>query len=158
MKLVKSGVLRLSLVAAVLCLAACGNLVKLSMNSDKALNTNTAGTALPVVVRVYQLSDDTAFRGAAFRDLWKKDTEVLGSSLLSFKEITMQPNSTEAISEPLNEKTKFVAGVAIFRNPDMAKWSFVEPVSDGVVAGFWHKLFPVSVSLHLSQNRLEVND
>lgn len=143
-------------VVAMMSLAACGNLVKTSMKSDKELNTNSVGTALPVVVRVYQLSDDAAFRSAAFRDLWKRDTEVLGSSLLSSKEIVMQPDHKESISVPLNEGTKFVAGVAIFRNPDSSKWSFIQPVSNGAIASYWHEIFPVSISLSLSQNRIEI--
>lgn len=139
-----------------LSLVACGNMVNTSMRSERELNRNAAGTSLPVVVRVYQLSDDTAFKNAAFRDLWKRDTEILGSSLLSSKEVVMQPDFKDSVSFPLNEGTKFVAGVAIFRNPDSSKWSFVEPVSNGAIANFWHKIFPVSISLRLNQNRIEI--
>ena len=137
-----------------LVLAGCGNMVKVSAKSDRFLNNSGGDSALPVVVRVYQLSDDTAFKSAAFRDLWKRDTEVLGSSLISSKEIVMRPDSKESISVPLDEKTKFVAGFALFRNPDAVKWRFIEPVSTNFIANGWHKLFPVSISLHLGQNKI----
>lgn len=143
-------------VAVVLGLAGCGNIVKMDMRSDKDLNVAISGASLPVVVRVYQLSDSTAFKSAAFHDLWKRDAETLGASLLSSKEIIMQPDSKESISLPLNEKTKFVAVFAMFRNTNTAKWSFIQPVSDGVIASSWHKLFPVSISLRLSQNKIEI--
>ena len=143
-------------VAVVLGLAGCGNIVKMDMRSDKDLNVAISGASLPVVVRVYQLSDSTAFKSAAFHDLWKRDAETLGASLLSSKEIIMQPDSKESISLPLNEKTKFVAVFAMFRNTNTAKWSFIQPVSDGVIASSWHKLFPVSISLRLTQNKIEI--
>ena len=143
---------------AVLLLAGCGNLVKVGVQSDKDLNTVGSGSSLPVVVRVYQLSDDAAFKSAAFRDLWKKDAEILGPALLSVKEFTMKPDSKEQLSFPLDAKTKFVAGFAVFRNPDAAKWRFVQPVSDGIVASNWHKYFSVSISLRLSKNKIELEN
>lgn len=139
-------------------LAGCGNMVRMDVRSAKDLNNAGAGSPLPVVVRVYQLSDDAAFKSAGFRDLWKHDAETLGPAMLSSKEVVMQPDSREKISVPLNEKTKFVAGLAIFRNPDAAKWSFVQPVSDNFIASAWHKMFSVGVSLRLSQNKIEIDN
>lgn len=141
---------------ALLALSGCGNMVKMDVKSDKDLNSVATGSPLPVVVRIYQLSDDAAFKSAGFRDMWKRDAEILGSALLSSKEIVMQADSKEKITLPLNEKTKFVAGFAIFRNPDTAKWSFVQPVSDGFFASNWHKLFSVGISLRLSQSKIEI--
>ena len=145
-------------VAVLLSIAGCGNLVKVGVKSDKNLNTVGASAPLPVVVRVYQLSDDTAFKSAGFRDLWKRDAEVLGSALLSTKEIVMQPGSSENVSFPLDAKTKFVAGIAVFRNADAAKWNFIEPVSDNFIAANWNKWFPVNISLRLSQSKIELEN
>ena len=144
-------------VAILMAMSGCGNMVKVNALSDKLLNNVGAESGLPVVVRVYQLNDDAAFNGAAFRDLWKRDAEILGSALVSSKEIVMKPDSRESISVPLDEKTKFVAGFALFRNPDAVKWRFIEPVSTNFIANGWHKLFPVSISLHLGQNKIEQN-
>jgi type VI secretion system protein VasD len=141
--------------AVFLILVGCGNVVKVDAKSDMFLNNAGTDSALPVVVRVYQLSDDAAFNSAAFRDLWKRDTEVLGSALLSSREIVMRPGSKENISVPLDERTRFVAGFAMFRNPDGVKWRFIEPVSTNFIASGWHKLFPVSISLHLGQSKIE---
>jgi type VI secretion system protein VasD len=139
----------------VLALTGCGNMVKMNIKSEKDLNSVSSTLSTPVVVRVYQLSDDVAFKSAGFRDLWKRDAEILGPALLSSKEIVMQPDTQEKIALPLNENTKFVAGFAIFRNPDASKWSFIEPVSNGFFAGYWHKLFSVGISLRLGQGKIE---
>lgn len=145
------------LVLAVLfSLAGCGNMVKVDVKSDKDLNNVGSGSPLPVVVRIYQLSEDTAFKSAGFRDLWKRDAEILGSALLSSKEIVMQPGSSQKVSFPLEGKTKFVAVFAAFRNSDAAKWNAIQAVSDNIIASSWHKLFPVSISLHLGQNKIEI--
>lgn len=153
--LVRKGMIFVYL-AALLGLVGCGNMVKMDIKSDRDLNSVATVLPLPVVVRVYQLSDDAAFKSAGFRDLWKRDADVLGNALLSSKEIVMQPDTKEKLALPLNEKTKFVAGLAIFRNPDAAKWSFIEPVSDGFFASMWHKLFSVGISLRLSQGKIEI--
>jgi type VI secretion system VasD/TssJ family lipoprotein len=142
-------------VAVLLVLDGCGSMVNVGAKSDKFLNNSGGESTLPVVVRIYQLSDDTAFKNATFRDLWKRDTEVLGSALLSSKEIIMRPDSKEKLSVPLDEKTKFVAGFALFRNPDAVKWRFIEPVSNNFIASGWHKLFPVGISLHLGKSKIE---
>ena len=143
-------------VALLLLISGCGNLVKVDMQSEKNLNSLSESSALPVVVRIYQLNDDAAFKSAGFRDMWKRDAEVLGSALLSTKEVVMQPGSTGELSLTLESKTKFVAGIAIFRNGEAARWNFILPVSDNIVANYWHKLFPVNISLRLSQSKIEV--
>lgn len=146
------------MMVVVLLSAGCGNMVKVGVKSDNDLNIVGSGNALPVVVRVYQLSDDVGFKNAAFRDLWKKDAEALGPALLSVKEVTLQPESKEKITFALDPKTKFVAGFAIFRNPHAAKWKFIEPVSDGFFAGYWHNFFSVGISLRLSKNTIELDN
>jgi len=143
-------------VVLLLSIAGCGNLVKVDMLSEKNLNSLSESSALPVVVRIYQLNDDAAFKSAGFRDMWKRDAEVLGGALLSTKEVVMQPGTTGEMSFPLDGKTKFIAGIAIFRNGEAARWNFILPVSDNIVASYWHKLFPVSFSLRLSQSKIEV--
>ena len=143
---------------ALLALAGCGNMVKVDLKSENNLNIVGSGSPLPVVVRIYQLNDDTAFNSAGFRDLWKRDAETLGPALLFSKEIVMQPNSKENVSFPLNEKTKFIAGFAVFRNPDAAKWSFKQSVSDGIIGSTIHKALAVSVSLRLHNNKIEIDN
>lgn len=137
-------------------LGGCANTVKVQLQSESDLNAGSSAAPLPVVVRIYLLNDDAAFKNADFRDLWKRDTEVLGKSLLASKEIVMQPNAKERIELPHREDARFIAGIAIFRNPSSSRWSFIDSMSGNFVSRNWNKWFSVSVSVRLTQNRIEL--
>lgn len=141
-----------------LALTACSSSVKVGLSAGEDLNTASGSTPLPVVVRVYQLADDSAFKHASFHDLWKREQTTLGPSLLGVKEVVMQPNSEDKIEMPLDEKAKFVAGIALFRNPNTSKWRFIKRVSDNFVARNWHKAVSVGVDVRLNQNQIEIAD
>jgi type VI secretion system VasD/TssJ family lipoprotein len=143
--------------AVFLALAGCGNAVHVRLASDKDLNSSSTEAPLAVVVRVYVLGDDQAFKNADFRDLWKRDKEVLGSSMLATKEIVMTPGSEDKVELPYSEAAKYVAGIAIFRNPGTARWRFIDDISTNMVARYWHKMFAVSTSVRLTQNRIQLN-
>eukprot|EP00389_Voromonas_pontica_P009903 GDKH01015045.1.p1 GENE.GDKH01015045.1~~GDKH01015045.1.p1 ORF type:complete len:73 (+),score=0.63 GDKH01015045.1:18-236(+) len=48
--------------------------VELDITATDNLNLNQFDEALPVVLRVYQLSDIQSFKTATFEELWKSET------------------------------------------------------------------------------------
>ncbi len=138
-------------------LSGCAGLVRLDVESTTDLNS-VSGTPLPVVVRIYSLEDDNAFNNADFYALWKKDEEVLARSLILKKEVVIQPDTTERIEFPYDSKMRFIAGVAIFRNPSKSQWRFIEAIPNNVISNAWQQVFSASFGLRLSQNKIEVVD
>lgn len=55
------------------------------------LNPNAEGRPSPVFLRIYQLTEKTAFTSAAYDDLADRDTEVLGTSLITRDELELCP-------------------------------------------------------------------
>jgi type VI secretion system protein VasD len=145
--------LRLFVILAGLVLTACGShKVNVDISSTANLNVNRYNEALPVVVRIYQLTDAQAFNNASFEDLWKKDALTLGSSLLTKEELTLQPSSKETISFEKHEAAQYVGLFAMFRNRDDNKWRIVKQLSDGYFS------FSTQMNVLVTSNTVEFAD
>lgn len=92
------------------------------------VNPSPSGEPSPIVLRLYQLSAETAFVNASFRDLWENDEATLGPTLLGKVEIYLEPGGVERIKANLIEGTTIVAFVAGFRQFDKAKWRAMLPM------------------------------
>ncbi|HWK67650.1 MAG TPA: type VI secretion system lipoprotein TssJ [Rhizobiaceae bacterium] len=86
------------------------------------VNPSPSGLPSPIIVRLYQLSGETAFANASFRQLWEEDDATLGPTLLGKTEMYLDPGGIERIKANLIEGTTIVAVVAGFRQFESAKW------------------------------------
>lgn len=108
--------------------------VKLQLDSANRLNMNEYNKSLPVILKVYQLSDPAPLKEASFSELWKQDDDVLGGSLISKQEYTVLPNSSLEISIPKDKKTSHIGLFASFRKPDGDSWRVIKPAKSGFFA------------------------
>jgi len=122
--------------------------VIIKLKSSENLNPDSEMHSLPVIVQIYQLTDLDKFEQASFNDLWKKDSEILGGSLLSRKEFTILPNSETQIKLLKDSKTKYIAFLALFRNPENNDWRSSKKISVGIS--------PRTINIFLRSNILEV--
>ncbi|RQR67604.1 type VI secretion system lipoprotein TssJ [Burkholderia sp. Bp9126] len=125
-------------VAAVLLLSGCGawqsvsdassnayravffkqvKVLNVDLMARAALNPDDAGRATSVAVRVYQLKDRKMFDGASYDDLLKNDKNVLAQDLQADVSTTVNPGASASLSQPMQRDTKYVAIVALYRNP-----------------------------------------
>jgi type VI secretion system protein VasD len=125
--------LRLSLTGALLLLlAACsGPQVRVDLSSTANLNMSDEGNALPVVVRVYQLSDARNFTNATFEAMWKQDVQSLGDAALTREEMVLNPGTTQELELRRNPQAEYVGVVAIFRAPEDEGWRAIKPLPTG---------------------------
>jgi type VI secretion system protein VasD len=102
---------------------------KASMTLAASADTNPDGTgrASPVVVRVYQLKTDAAFKGAEFFALFDDDQKVLGQELISRDEFVLAPSEKRTIDVAVSRDTRFVGAVAAFRDIRNAQWRGLVP-------------------------------
>jgi type VI secretion system protein VasD len=125
----------LALIAACLALAACGTpAVKVGVSSTANLNLNEESQPLPVVVRVYQLAESQRFEGATFEELWKDDMAVLGDSLVLKEELVMDPAYQKRLVMPRHDQARYIAAVAIFRDPDSGNWKAIDPLPNNYLS------------------------
>jgi type VI secretion system protein VasD len=100
--------------------------VKLNLSSTENLNMKNAKDPLPVVVRIYQLTDPKLFENASFNELWKNDLAVLGNTLLRKDSLTLDPASHQKIRFDRHEQTRYVALMAAFNNQPDNSWRVVK--------------------------------
>ena len=90
-------------------------------------NPDANGRPSPVVVRVYQLKTDAAFKGADFFPLFDDDQKVLGQELISRDEYVLAPSERKTIDVVVSRDTRFVGALAAFRDIRNAQWRGLVP-------------------------------
>jgi type VI secretion system protein VasD len=134
-------------------LTACGtSTVKLSMQADSHLNQDTSGRSLPVIVRVYTLTNDDNFLDATFRELWRDDKSVLGNTLIDREEYTLNPRSELKINIPRSDQAEYFAVIALFRHPEPNHWRVISKIPNSLT----NKLS--STTIQLSKNRVRLEE
>ena len=94
--------------------------MRLAASADT--NPDDSGRPSPVVVRVYQLKTDVAFKGAEFFALYDDDQKVLGQDLISRDEFVLAPSEKKTIDVAVSKETRFVGALAAFRDIRNAQW------------------------------------
>lgn len=89
------------------------------------VNPDASGRSSPIVVRLFQLRADGAFAAAEFFDLYGKEKEVLGESLVSRDEYVLAPGETRELEISLNAQTRFLGVLAAYRDIRAAQWRAV---------------------------------
>jgi type VI secretion system VasD/TssJ family lipoprotein len=118
-------------------LAACStSTAHLNLTATKHLNQDTANHSLPVVVRVYVLTNDEEFIDASFRELWRNDKAILGSTMLDREEYTLDPGGRLTIKVPYTVQAKYIAVVALFRHPHGSDWRVIHTMPGRLDASF----------------------
>jgi type VI secretion system protein VasD len=117
-----------ALLAVVLAVGGCASgpkkpaKVHLSVVANTDINPDAEDRPSPVVVRVYQLKDDAAFRDADFFALFDKEQATLAASLISRQEFELSPGDQRKMDFPVSGEAKFLAVVAAFRDIRNAEW------------------------------------
>ncbi|MFC3032165.1 type VI secretion system lipoprotein TssJ [Pseudoalteromonas fenneropenaei] len=124
--------------------------VDLAVSASDNLNLNQFDEPLPVVLKVYQLTDIQAFNNATYEQLWKSDKSILANSLVTVEERTINPSQVTKISFEQAEQAKYVAMVALFRDVEGGKWRTYHELSDGYVK------MSTSLDIALSKNSLAI--
>lgn len=98
--------------------------VELRLEAGPRINLDSRGNALSVVVRTYQLKDLGEFSKLTVEKASsdRPAAELVGQDLVSSAEYTVVPGTTAVKTESLKPETRYVAVVALFRQPDPQFW------------------------------------
>jgi len=90
---------------------------KLVVNADASINQYQNKVSNPVVVRLYQLTDQQVFKQLAFIDLYSNDVQLLGASLVSKQVLPIVlPGSKKDMEIDVNKNTQYIATLVEFAN------------------------------------------
>jgi type VI secretion system protein VasD len=92
-------------------------------------NPDAGGRASPLVVRLYELADAEAFRGADFFALWNQEAPVLAAALVKRHEFVVAPGTELSRGLTLDPKVQVIGVAAAFRDIRNANWRTVVPVA-----------------------------
>ena len=143
--MIKSTLSKLAALAAlVLTLASCTSVntkvgglldldtdLQISFVVDKSLNPDDSKVASPVIVRMYELKSTKAFENANFIDLYERDSEVLGKTMITEQALKpIQPNEGRTAKFVLSKGTKYIGLYAEFLQYEDAKYKVIIPVAE----------------------------
>lgn len=94
----------------------------MTIEAASDVNPNDAGRPSPVVVRVYQLKNDAAFRDADFGKLYGDDQAALGQDVVRRDEYTLSPSERRAVEVELPNEGVVVCAIAAFQSIDTSVW------------------------------------
>lgn len=108
--------------------------LKLEIIADEEINPDEQNNPSPVFVRLYELNSTAAFERADFIDIYERDEEVLGASLIAKQELKrIVPNTFREEDFVLSEDTKYVALFAEFYNYENSSAKVVFEVTESNV-------------------------
>jgi type VI secretion system protein VasD len=100
-----------------------------TLDSTQNLNLGDDQQAYAVLVRFYQLNDISSFENASYESLWKNDSETLGASLISRKELIVEPNTSLTLSLTKAKQASSLGLVAFYRDYDGKQWKTFQAIS-----------------------------
>jgi type VI secretion system protein VasD len=131
---------------------------KVKLEATERINPNSAGEALPTVVRLYQLTQIVKVEEADFAAIWETPKETLADDLVQVQEFTLFPGQTELVDVALAPNARYLVGVAIFRRPTGNQWRSVIPLpaSESLCGAYAEKGAPTpAVVFRFDQYRIE---
>ncbi len=96
--------------------------VAMTIVASPGVNPSDDGKARPVQVRVYQLKADARLLEASFESVWKADKTTFGDDLVKVDEFSVYPDTRTEATFERDPAAKFVAAIALFRNPLGRSW------------------------------------
>ena len=153
--LIFTGLLFIMLVAGCALIKPVPDDYVISLNSSSDLNPDADGRASPLVLRIYELSDDKLFKESEFFDLYDNDTEILEKAIVNKQEIELNPNESRKLELPLADETKFIGFLAAYRDIESATWRELHDVKSQKPTGV-----PVFAArglvVDLKKNKIEI--
>jgi type VI secretion system protein VasD len=108
--------------------SACTLPTKVKLAATERINPDSAGAALPTVVRLYQLKEIVRVEESDFTAVWETPKEALGQDLVEVQEFTLFPGQSTTAHVALTPAARFLVGVAIFRRPTGTQWRSILPL------------------------------
>ena len=105
--------------------------LKLSFVVDKSINPDDSKVSSPLIIRMYELKSTKAFENANFIDLYERDVDVLGKTMITQQSLKpIQPNEDRTARFVLSKGTKYIGLYAEFLQYEDAKYKVIIPVAE----------------------------
>ena len=123
---------------------------RLRIFCDETINPDDSKVPSPVIVRMYELKSSKSFEKANFIDIYERDLEVLGKSMIK-KQIlkAIKPSENTKVNFVLNKDTQYVGLYVEFLQYENAKYKVIIPIAEINFLGS-------SAKVQLSENTIKI--
>jgi type VI secretion system protein VasD len=108
--------------------APCAVSGQIEVVATERVNPDFDGSALPTVVRIFQLKQSVRLEEAEFSELWEKPVETLGEELIQKQEFTLFPGTSHWVDASFVPEARYVVAMGVFRQPTGVQWRSVVPL------------------------------
>ncbi len=126
------------LLTACLGLAACTQTLSVSIKTQKDLNPDNQGQALPVLVKFFQVRDPEQFSDQSFQELWQTTSPHY--------QISLAPNQRVTLPLEREQHARYLGVVAGFHHLEAEKWRALTPIPSK--PWLWLRRFNVTLTHH----------
>lgn len=116
--------------------------LEIAVLGNAKLNTDNMGRSFPVLVKIYELKSDNAFKSADFFSLQSNDKAVLQDDLLYKSEILLRPGKNAVIKKMLSPEAAAIGVVAEFRELTFADWRRVYSLTPAPDSHWYRAVIP----------------
>ncbi len=99
--------------------------VKVDIEPAANLNADINGNGSPLMLRIYELTEQSNFNSADFFALFDNDKAVLAAALERKHQLLLQPNDPKSVTLQTDDKVVALGFFAAFRKIDNAQWRVV---------------------------------
>lgn len=126
-------------------------IVNLQIDTSADLNADINGNGAPVMLRIYELREQSNFNAADFFAIFNNEKATLAGDLVRKQELLLQPGETKSLSMNPDNDVQAIGFFAGFRQLDTAQWRAVANVKE-------HQTQTVQVKLANNQLTVQVRD
>lgn len=113
----------------IILLNACSSpRITMEVASQPNVNPDSSGRPSPIIVKMYEMRNDMAFRQGDFQALFMEPMKVLGANLVAMDELLFVPGEARVVEYAPMPETRYAGILAGFRQMERARWRAVLPV------------------------------
>jgi type VI secretion system protein VasD len=109
--------------------------LEITLGAAERVNPNFEGRPSPIVVRVFELANDTRFLSADYFELMGQDGTPLGDEMLVSEEYILLPGEVRVVRKRAAANSRFLGIVAGYRDLAGSAWRAIAPLPAPYLAG-----------------------
>lgn len=131
----------------------------LTVSAAATVNPDDQGRAAPIVVRVYELKTDNAFKAADYFSLQDKDKTVIADDLVKRDEFQLRPGEHQTIRRIADASTTTLGVLAEYRDLPHAVWRTVYPLPATPGKAWYRFSSPkLNLTINLDADAIRITD
>lgn len=133
--------------------------LEMTVNALATVNPDDRGRAAPIVMRIYELRNDGAFKAADFFTLQNNDKTVLADDVVKRDQLEMRPGEHQTIARKVDPATTAIGVLAAYRDLPNSVWRTVYTLPTAPDAAWYRFSTPkLKLTVDLDTNAVRVSE